>query len=104
MFGFGAGREVGERALPHTVEVGPEHFEPRRVDRVDASGPHGLVLHEAGPSEHLEVQGDSGATYWQLLGQLGHGSRPLNEQVDDGASGPVAKSVEHRRPLFVSVH
>ena len=95
---------VGESALPHAVEVGPEHFETCRVDRVDASCPHGLVLYEAGLSEHLEVQRDGGAADRQLFGQFGHGSGPLDEQVDDGASGPVAESIEYRRPLSVSLH
>ena len=84
------------------VEIGAQRADTVGVELIDATGAHGLVDHQPGVLEHLQVLRDGGTADGKLAGELADGARAICEMLEDRAPGRVA---ECRPPISsVSLH
>ena len=64
------------------------------IDPVHAPRAGGVIGHQAGGLEHLEVLGHGGPSDREFAGDLHDRLRSGTQPFEDGAAGPVAERIE----------
>ena len=85
---------AGEGCGPKRSRVGLEPGEPFGIDLVHAPRAGGVIGHQAGGLEHLEVLGYGGPSDRECASNLHDRLRPGTQLFEDGAAGPIAECIE----------
>ena len=89
--------ERRERGAPELLEVVADGGEPGGIDGVDAPGAVGVVTHQPGVLQHLEVLAHRRPAHRQLPGELPHGARRPGDACEDRASGRIGERRQSRK-------
>ena len=91
---FGRTLVAGEGCGPKRSRVGLEPGEPFGIDLVHAPRAGGVIGHQAGGLEHLEVLGYGGPSDRERASNLDDRLRPGTQLFEDGTPGPIAECIE----------
>src|SRR6266508_1160306 len=87
---------AGERRRPERSRVVLESLQALGVDLVEATGPSGVVDHQPGVLEHLEVLGDGGSPDREPAGDLDHRLGSCAQALEDRPTGAIPKGLQYR--------
>ena len=85
---------AGEGCRPKRARIGLEPGEPFGVDLVHAARAGGVIGHQAGGLEHLEVLGYGRSSDRERACNLDDWLGSGTQLLEDGAAGPITKRVE----------